>query len=49
MGYGRIILTSAVFAIVITVPIGAALINTLGVKWLSKDLSEDRDGPEIEL
>lgn len=29
--------TTAVFAIVITVPIGAMLINTLGFKWLEHD------------
>ena len=35
--YGTIMLTVAVLAIVITAPLGAILINTLGVKWLSYD------------
>ena len=35
--YGRIILTTAVISIVLTAPLGAILINTLGIKWLSFD------------
>jgi len=30
-------LTTAVFAIVITAPLGAIMINTLGTKWLEYD------------
>ncbi len=36
-------LTTAVFAIVITAPLGAIMINTLGTKWLEYD----GDDPEI--
>lgn len=35
--YGNILLSTAVLAIVFTAPIGAILINTLGIKWLSYD------------
>ena len=30
-------LTTAVFAIIITAPLGAIMINTLGTKWLEYD------------
>lgn len=40
MGYGTIILSMAVMAIVITAPTGAILIDTLGDKWLSFDGDE---------
>ena len=30
-------LTTAVFAVVITAPLGAIMINTLGTKWLQYD------------
>ena len=36
-------LTTAVFAIVITAPLGAIMINTLGTKWLEYD----GDDPEL--
>jgi len=39
--YGNILLSTAVLAIVFTAPIGAILINTLGIKWLSHDGDED--------
>jgi len=35
--YGQAMLTTAVFAIIITAPLGAIMINTLGTKWLSYD------------
>ena len=38
--YGTILLTIAVIAIVFTAPLGAILINTLGIKWLSYDGEE---------
>ena len=41
--YGNAMLTTAVFAIVITAPLGAIMINTLGTKWLEYD----GDDPEI--
>ena len=34
---GQVIITTAVFAIIITAPLGAILINTLGEKWLTVD------------
>ena len=34
--YGNIILTQAVITILITTPIGAVLVNSFGVKWLTK-------------
>jgi len=37
INYGNILLSTAVLAIVFTAPIGAILINTLGIKWLSYD------------
>ena len=33
-------LTASVLSIIITAPIGGILINSLGTKWLSKDLDE---------
>lgn len=36
--FGNIMLTCAVFAVVITAPAGAIFINTLGTKWLNHDL-----------
>lgn len=41
--YGQAMLTTAVFAICITAPLGAIMINTLGSKWL------DYDGDDPEL
>lgn len=38
--YGNAMLTTAVFAIVITAPLGAIMINTLGTKWLEYDGSD---------
>ena len=35
--YGNIILTTAVIAIILTAPLGAILINTLGIRWLTCD------------
>jgi len=35
--YGQAMLTTAVFAIIITAPLGAIMINTLGTKWLEYD------------
>ena len=35
--YGNAMLTTAVFSIVITAPLGAIMINTLGTKWLEYD------------
>ena len=35
--YGQAMLTTAVFAVVITAPLGAIMINTLGEKWLEYD------------
>lgn len=40
--YGTILLTIAVIAIVFTAPLGAILINTLGIKWLSYDVEEEQ-------
>lgn len=40
--YGTILLTVAVIAIVFTAPLGAILINTLGVRWLSYDGEEQK-------
>jgi hypothetical protein len=34
------ILTTAVVAIIITAPLGAILINTLGIRWLTCDAEE---------
>jgi len=36
-------LTTAVFSIVVTAPLGAIMINTLGTKWLEYD----GDDPEL--
>lgn len=41
--WGQAMLTTAVFAIVVTAPLGAIMINTLGTKWL------EYDGDEPEL
>ena len=41
--YGQAMLTTAVFSIVITAPLGAIMINTLGTKWLEYD----GDDPEL--
>lgn len=35
--FGQAMLTTAVFAIIITAPLGAIMINTLGTKWLEYD------------
>ena len=35
--YGQAMLTTAVFAVVLTAPLGAIMINTLGEKWLEYD------------
>lgn len=35
--YGQSMLTTAVFAIILTAPLGAIMINTLGTKWLEYD------------
>lgn len=40
--WGQAMLTTAVFAIIITAPLGAIMINTLGTKWL------EYDGDDIE-
>lgn len=37
INYGNIILTQAVITILITTPIGAVLVNSLGLKWLKKN------------
>jgi len=45
-------LTTAVFAICLTAPLGAILINTLGTKWLTYDGPSDSwvtDKQDIEL
>ena len=55
--YGNILLTTAVIAIILTAPLGAILINTLGVKWLSHDAEDPEDdktnivavAPEVEM
>jgi len=40
-------LTTAVFSICITAPLGAIMINTLGTKWLSYEKDDDeKDDPE---
>jgi len=41
--FGNAMLTTAVFAICLTAPLGAIMINTLGTKWLEYD----GDDPEI--
>ena len=42
-------LTVAVIAIVFTAPLGAILINTLGIKWLTYDGEETEDkGQEMK-
>lgn len=41
--YGQAMLTTAVFAVIITAPLGAIMINTLGTKWLEYD----GDDPEL--
>jgi len=41
-------LTTAVFAICLTAPAGAIMINTLGTKWLSYDL-EDKDDKALTI
>ena len=38
--YGNIILTTAVISIILTAPIGAILINTLDIRWLSHSAEE---------
>lgn len=35
--YGQAMLTTAVFSVLITAPLGAIMINTLGEKWLEYD------------
>lgn len=45
--YGTIILTTAVIAIVITAPLGAILINTLGIKWLSNDEIDEEQNSKL--
>ena len=42
--WSQAILTTAVFAVIITAPLGAIMINTLGTKWLIYD----GDDPEIK-
>lgn len=37
MQYGQVVMTCSVMAICLTAPLGAILINTLGVKWLPYD------------
>lgn len=34
--YGNVMLTCAVFAIILAAPIGAMIVNTLGFIWLDK-------------
>jgi len=41
--YGKILLSMAVIAVIITAPAGAILTNTLGPMWLNDD-SNDSDG-----
>lgn len=41
INYGMIILSTAVLAIVLCAPLGAIMMNTLGPKFLSKDMDED--------
>ena len=43
MEWGQAMLTTAVFAVIITAPLGAIMINTLGTKWLIYD----GDDPEF--
>ena len=40
--HGTVLLTIAVIAIVFTAPLGAILINTLGIRWLSYDGEEEQ-------
>ena len=44
--WGQAMLTTAVFAICITAPLGAIMINTLGTKWLKcdKEKVENKEG-----
>ena len=44
--WGNAMLTTAVFSICLTAPLGAIFINTLGTKWLNYDgppQNEDQD------
>ena len=47
--YGTVILTTAVVAIIITAPLGAILINTLGIRWLSCDAEEKEETDDKKL
>ncbi len=49
MEYGTSMLTTAVFAIVITAPLGAILTNTLGPMWLSSDIGEEVFEEDLEI
>lgn len=42
-------LTTAVFAVCITAPLGAIFINTLGTKWLHHDDDDKDAGEDVEL
>lgn len=44
--FGRAMLTTAVFAICLTAPLGAILINTLGPRWLECDAPKGNDAEE---
>ena len=46
--YGQAMLTTAVFAICLTAPLGAIMINTLGTKWLNYD-GDGKDGKPVDI
>ena len=51
--WGQAMLTTAVFSICITAPLGAIFINTLGTKWLNYDgdvnmLANEEDGADTK-
>ena len=47
--YGNAMLTTAVFAVCLTAPLGAIMINTLGTKWLNYDGPEEALGADAEM
>ena len=46
--WGEEMLTTAVFAVCLTAPLGAIMVNTLGTKWLNFDGVKGEDASEKE-
>ena len=46
---GKVLLSMAVIAVIITAPLGAILTNTLGVRWLNHDEDYDASSPNGDM